>query len=192
MTTEKRVSLEEVLSDEKTVNLLGGMARRFANSYRSNGMITYDDLYNEGILGIHKALSSSSYNPDHGSDFASYAYCYILAAMTQYCNKFRVSLSGSVRELRENADEIKRLAPGGIDLAVIDVPYNPSDIEAFELRDTILHDLSPSETSIMLDRIYNELSYRQLATKYGMSSSGINRLTKSIHSRIRDRREELI
>jgi RNA polymerase sigma factor (sigma-70 family) len=187
MTVTELPSLEEVLADAHTEKLLSGMARTFATTYRGHPLITYDDLYNEGVIGISKALASKTYDPNTGSRFHSYAYHYILNAMSSFCNQCRVTLSASRVDLRERPDEIRKLAPGDIDIDTIDVADGSDDIGDYDVRESLLSGLSNVERGIMIDKFYHGMTYKQLANKYEMSISGVNRLAGSIRDRIRAR-----
>ena len=67
---------------EEAVNKLARMVGSLANKWARNHRQDYQDIYNEGMIGVLDAYNK--FDPKHGAAFSSYAYLWARHYIRQY------------------------------------------------------------------------------------------------------------
>ena len=70
---------------EEAVLVLSRMVGKLASKWARNHRQDYNDIYNEGMIGVLEAYNK--YDPKHGAAFSSYAYLWARHYVRQYALK---------------------------------------------------------------------------------------------------------
>lgn len=180
--------------------LVGFTLGKFHKKYgRVSGMIDHEDLYQEGMFGLIKAIEQ--YDESVGSAFSTYAVIKIEAAI----GRAKENGEGPVRvpvwkkwkgELSDRKTSGVHLASdddlltetGGYLLTVPDKFVH--DIEVSDELEDILHPLSPLVREVLLDGWLETgegsvLNRREIAERHGMTLSKMRRIVSKELKKIR-------
>ena len=171
--TKDGYAIEEIFERYKTA--VKSKARRF---YLIHGDV--EDLVQEGMLGLYNAIST--YNPDSGTSFKTYAnLCIerkIISAFRKYNRQKHLPLNTAV-DIEKNAEEVGKLSF-----------VNPEDIvmdncDAATLYEKISGILSPFEkraAALYLDGF----DYLTIAEKLGKTPKSVDNALQRVKDKLAD------
>lgn len=121
-----------------------GLVLRLARRYARYGIVSFEDLYQEGVVGL--LLAVSRFRPDHGATFNTFAYYWICGRMTRAIAKASRE-RGKMTPLFDENGEIRE------DVAQMVSPARPN-VGAFNTRrwEFLMGRLTPLEREVIRRR----------------------------------------
>lgn len=177
---------------ETTINPLDhlGLVRAIANRYASKVSEPFEDLFQEGFIGLLTA--SRKYDPGKGLAFTTFAYYRIDAAIGRYLStKTRnVHLREDVaRQLRkEDALPVEEGTEAISDLACDGDPASDAaEKEERERIRAVLGSLAPDDRRVVEMRFSDEMTLEQIGDAFGVTREAIRQRLEGIFRTLRIR-----
>jgi len=191
----------------KMVNSNIGLVEKIANKlYIKNDQFSFDDLYQEGVFGLIRAVNK--FDPSVGCRFSTYSYYWIYSYIMRYCEnnlgKIRIPthLREKMRKQKDNKDELDRLKaklPSVVSLNTLVgeslsleniATYNVSfDDDMDNVLDVMNQVLNEREHEIICSRFgvggNKPLSQRECAKVHGVTHTAIYLIEKKSINKIK-------
>jgi RNA polymerase sigma factor (sigma-70 family) len=171
-----------------------GLVYQIASKYAALARDAYDDLIQEGCLGLLRAIER--FRPDYGVQFSTYAYPVISGTIKNYLRDRR-RLLGQPRWERGEEAEFGRtefaplegeelLAPDAIEAVAAQVEDDfTEEIVDRMLATALLARLPLLERRIVQHFFYDDLTQREVARIVARSTSRISRILRQALDKIR-------
>ena len=141
--------------------------------YYKNEQYSYDDMFQEGVIGLMKAINK--FNPKEGCRFSTYSYYWIYCFISRY----HVNNNGKIRFPSHIQDKLRSLDVIESDKLKSKLPYVIS-LNTIIGENSTLEDLVSDnnykefdcEMEVILDQMLNVLSEREydvICYRYGLS-----------------------
>ncbi len=193
----------------KMVNSNIGLVEKIANKlYIKNDQYSFDDLYQEGVFGLIKAVNK--FDPSVGCRFSTYSYYWIYSYVMRYCEnnlgKIRIPthLREKMRKQKDNKEELDKLkskVPSVVSLNtlvgeslsfdnIITYTENISFDDEMDNVLEVMHEvLNEREREILCSRFgvggNKPLSQRECAKRHGVTHTTIYMIEKRSINKIK-------
>ena len=193
----------------KMVNANIGLVEKISNKlYINNDQYSFDDLYQEGVFGLIKAVNK--FDPSVGCRFSTYSYYWIYSYVMRYCEnnlgKIRIPthLREKMRKQKDNKvelDKLKSKVPSvvslntlvGESLSLDNVATYTENISFDDEMDNVLEVmgevLNEREREILCSRFgvggNKPLSQRECAKLHGVTHTAIYMIEKKSINKIK-------
>lgn len=159
----------------KMVNANTGLVEKIANKlYIKNDQYSYDDLYQEGVFGLIKAINK--FDPSVGCRFSTYSYYWIYSYIMRYCEnnlgKIRIPthLREKIRKQKDNKSELDKLkskVPTVLSLNSL-VGESLSLDNVVTYTENISFDDEMDNVLDVMGKVLDEREYKVLVSRYGI------------------------
>ena len=162
----------------KMVNSNIGLVEKIANKlYIKNDQFSFDDLYQEGVFGLIRAVNK--FDPSVGCRFSTYSYYWIYSYIMRYCEnnlgKIRIPthLREKMRKQKDNQDELNKLKaklPSVVSLNTL-VGESLSLDNVVTYTENISFDDEMDNVLDIMGEILNEREYGIICSRYGVGGN---------------------
>lgn len=162
----------------KMVNSNIGLVEKIANKlYIKNDQFSFDDLYQEGVFGLIRAVNK--FDPTVGCRFSTYSYYWIYSYIMRYCEnnlgKIRIPthLREKMRKQKDNQDELNKLKaklPSVVSLNTL-VGESLSLDNVVTYTENISFDDEMDNVLDIMGEILNEREYGIICSRYGVGGN---------------------
>ena len=159
----------------KMVNANIGLVEKIANKlYIKNDQYSFDDLYQEGVLGLIRGVNR--FDPSVGCRFSTYSYYWIYSYIMRYCEnnlgKIRIPthLRDKMRKQKDNKielDKLKSKVPSVVSLNTL-VGESLSLDNVVTYTENISFDDEMEHVLVVMDEVLDEREHQVLCSRFGL------------------------
>ena len=159
----------------KMVNANIGLVEKIANKlYIKNDQYSFDDLYQEGVLGLIRGVNR--FDPSVGCRFSTYSYYWIYSYIMRYCEnnlgKIRIPthLRDKMRKQKDNKielDKLKSKVPSVVSLNTL-VGESLSLDNVVTYTENISFDDEMEHVLVVMDEVLDEREHQVLCSRFGI------------------------
>ena len=159
----------------KMVNANIGLVEKIANKlYIKNDQYSFDDLYQEGMFGLIRAVGK--FDPAVGCRFSTYSYYWIYSYIMRYCEnnlgKIRIPthLREKMRKQKDNKTELDKLkskVPSVVSLNTL-VGESLSLDNVVTYTENISFDDEMEHVLVVMDKVLDKREHQVLCSRFGI------------------------